>query len=99
MVKKNKLQIKKVVSQHFVSLLSGLDDPARSSLFRFTSVTVNGEIEQDDSHYTENDHSTYPGTMGDHGLWETGGGGGRREGRRREGKEERGREGEGTVVA
>ena len=73
-----------------------MDDPARSSLFWFTSVTVNGEIEQDDSHYTENGHSTYPGTMGDHGLWEMGG---RREGRRREGKEERGREGEGTVVA
>ena len=84
----------------------------RSSLFRFTSVTVNSEIEQDDSHYTENGHSTYPGTMSDHGLWEIGGGGGgggRREGRRREGrgrregKEERReggkREGEGTVVA
>ena len=56
-----------------------MDDPARSSLFWFTSVTVNGEIEQDDSHYTENGHSTYPGTMGDHGLWEMGG---RREGRR-----------------
>ena len=85
----------------------------RSSLFRFTSVTVNGEIEQDDSHYAENDHSTYPGMIGDHGLgiWgegegEEGRGGegeeermeGGEKGRRREGKEETGRE-EGTVVA
>ena len=85
----------------------------RSSLFRFTSVTVNGEIEQDDSHYAENDHSTYPGMIGDHGLgiWgegegEEGRGGegeeermeGGEKGSRREGKEETGRE-EGTVVA
>ena len=82
-------------------------------MFQFTSVTVNSEIEQDDSHYTENGHSTYPGMMGDHGLWKMGEGGGggkrRKEGaekeerRRREGKEERReegkRDGEGTVVA
>ena len=55
-------------------------------MFRFTSVTVNGDIEHDDSQYTEKGHSTYPGTMGDHGLWEMGGGGG---GRRRGWKEER----------
>ena len=75
-------------------------------MFQFTSVTVNSEIEQDDSHYTENGHSTYPGMMGDHGLWEMGEGGGgvggggekrrkegaEKEGRRREGKEERGME-------
>ena len=56
------------VSHHFVSLLSGLDDPARSSLFGFTSVTVNDEIEQDDFHYTEYGHCIYPGMIGDHGL-------------------------------
>ena len=75
-------------------------------------VTVNSEIEQDDSHYTENGHSTYPGMMGDHGLWEMGegvggggGGGEEKEGRSREGREEEERreggkrDGEGTVVA
>ena len=55
-------------------------------MFRFTSVAVKCKIEENDSQYTENGHSTYPGTMGDHGLWEGEEG---EDGRRREGKEER----------
>ena len=81
-----------------------MDNPARS-LFWFTSVTVNDEIEQDDSHYAENDHCIYPGMIGDHGVgrWEEGGWVGGEDGRMREGEQERreggrGRE-EGTVVA
>ena len=73
------------VSHHFVSLLSGLDDPVRSSLFGFTSVTVNDEIEQDDSHYTEYGHCIYPGMIGDHGLGRWGVGG--EDGRRRKGEQ------------
>ena len=65
----------------------------RSSLFQFTSVTVNGEIEQDDSHYAQNDHSTYPGMIGDHGLGIWGEGEGE-EGKGGEGEEGRGGEGE-----
>ena len=61
----------------------------RSPLFRFASVAVNGEVEQDNPHYTENGHSTYPWTMGDHGLQE-----GTKEIKRMEK-----REGEGTVTS
>ena len=39
-------------------------------MFWFTSVTVKCEVEQDDAQYTEKGHSAYPGTMGNHGLWE-----------------------------
>ena len=59
-------------------------------MFRFTSVAVKCKIEENDSQYTENGHSTYPGTMGDHGLWEGEEG---EDGRRREGREEERREG------
>ena len=45
-------------------------------MFGFTSVTVNDEIEQDDSHYTEYGHCIYLGMIGDHGLGRWGGGGG-----------------------
>ena len=55
-------------------------------MFQFTSVIVNSEMEQDDSHYTENGNSTYQGMISDHGSGEMGG---RREGRRRRGWEER----------
>ena len=59
-------------------------------MFRFTSVAVKYKIEENDSQYTENGHSTYPGTMGDHGLWEGEGGrermgGGEKEERRKGG--------------
>ena len=79
------------VTHHLVSLLSGLADPVRSSLFRFISVTVNDEIEQDDSHYTEYGHCIYPGKIGDHclGRWGEEGWVGGEDGRRREGEHER----------
>ena len=66
-------------------------------MFWFTSVTVKCEVEQDDAQYTEKGHSTYPGTMGNHGLWEGEGEekreGGEKEERREGGEQGRRREG------